>query len=657
MNFRVFSLALSFFALPFLATTSHAQTPDWNVLDDEAEAGGYDLSAQIKAFPAQIALNRGENGDGYLVKMDGKTLVLSLIQNKKSRVLATTARKTALPATFVAQRRGARWRFLLNGQTALEAENSAFSDGEIATLGAWSGARVQPVENIAFDDDFMRVASEVALREAIQNPRAGVKIRDAALTESIWSAVAGKWATTGLTENVEAQVAQSANPFAFRALERGENFTLAGRPFWNDYSAQISALPSGATQIGLLVYVQDAKNYLGFFWGDKTDPQLRAVVNGQSRVLAQAKNFGPYEAKQWVRLGVSISSGTLRAFVDDAEIMRATTGLFARGQIGLLANLPRAGDDKTGEGVAFDDARVRSINDFYDAFHAPVAGRWQNVVGAWKFGNGQATPADARGAYAVMGERDWDEYEVSGRLSVPQNGAAGLLLHHQSSVGAYLLRVGGANSPVAAGKIQLARIAGGKTLILAETSGAGRASGFWTFQSERGYLSATRDGERVLDAFDANLGSGRAGIFAQNGGAISEFGVEWPQKRATWAKIPELFVADQQTPSMGSWSTPQGFWSAKTGAGSTLEHKGRFFGGQSVRFPLPDLKDEKTARLEIGTNTTVVFGAAQMSIEKAGKTLEIQKIALAKGTPVEIERRGTFVIVRAGKDAVLAARL
>jgi hypothetical protein len=378
-------------------------------------------------------------------------------------------------------------------------------------------ARVQPIEPVKFDDDFMRVASEIALQDARKDPRKGVKIAGAEITESIWSVVAGRWATTGLTENAEAQVAQSANPFAFRALDVGGNLALAGRNFWSDYRFAISVLPQGASEIGVVANAADSKNYVGMFWTESGAPQLRAVVDGKPRVLASSTATGGFNQKQWVRLEIAATGDTLRGFVDGTEVVRAQTGLFARGQIGLWAKLTRPGSDK-GEGAAFDDAQVRSSNDFYDDFGRVVPGRWATIAGNWTW-QGAAKPADARGAFAAMGEGDWADYRVAGDLTIPIQGAAGLLLHHRAGEGAYLLRVGGATSPVAANRVQIARLSKGKTEVLADVRAPQNASGArWELEIERGYLCARLNGVRVLDAFDMQIAQGRAGVYAQNGG-------------------------------------------------------------------------------------------------------------------------------------------
>ena len=388
-------------ALLLIAATSYAAP--FAFLDDEAEPAGYDVTATVSA-PAQLALSRQQNGDGYLLQITPTTLQLDVTQNGATRMLARAANSNKSPWNLTVQRRGRILDVMAGNRTVLRAENDAFNDGQIGVLGGIKNARVQPVEPLVFADDFMRVASDVAMKEALSNPRNGVKISDAAITETIWTTLSGAWATTGLTENAEAQVAQSANPFAFRALNAGENMAVAGRPFWSDDEFSISMQPQGAREIGILLDVTDAKNYLEFNWGENSDPTLRAIVDGKPTVLGAAKGYGGYERNQWTRLKFVAAGGVLRASIDDVEVASAHSGWGGRGQIGLRALLPQKGDDKKGVGVVFDDASVRTINDFRDNFASDVAGRWTPIAGKWNW-NGAARAVGDTGAYAVTGEK------------------------------------------------------------------------------------------------------------------------------------------------------------------------------------------------------------------------------------------------------------
>jgi hypothetical protein len=630
----------------------------FSYLDDEAEAGGFDVTAAIGKLPVQMIIAEQENGDGYLLRMSADGSDFGLRRKGVLRALATSREKVYTGALTV-QRRGQRLRVINGNRVLLEVEDATWSEGRIGFSGSLKDARVQPVEDVFFDDDFMRVKESVALAAAKTNPKLGIRVADVKESETLWRAVAGQWSTTGLSENSEAQVAQSANAFAFRPTTAGTNLALSGRAFWNDYVVETSVRPEGATAIGLAAYAQDQKNYLLLHWtnGENGKLQLRAVVDGAVRVLDE--NNGSFEAKQWYRLKVAVAGGMARAWIDDVEVLRARTGLFGRGAIGVYCENPTP--TLTAD---FDDVRVRSIRNFHDDFSTHVPGRWQTVTGSWRMKNA-AVPTDARGAFAVMGERDWSDYVVSSEIALKPDASAGLVLHHQNGAGAYLLRVTGSKSRLPfAGKAQIVKIAGGKTVVLAEQkTGADfdAKSRMWNFSSEDGYLKATAGGTRIVDAFDESLKAGRAGVYAQNGSSgaaqLRAFGVEFPEVRPTWAKVPELFVEERQAETMGGWSTPQGFWAsaspladaatptANSGVGNTvaalnagqsaarktgtaLWHKGAFWGDGRVGFQLPKLEAGQVFGLSFTTAAKSNAGGWSKAPSPLQMSLAIDKSTL-----------------------------
>ena len=713
MKLRSLSFRTVCFALPLFAITHANALPGFTNLDDEAEAGGYDVTATARTLPVEWSLAEQEDGDGYRLKLAATGITLTTQNKGKAQPLAQVSAKLA-PGPLVLQRRGPRWRVIVNERVVLEAEDDKWQEGTIGYRGSVKDARVQPVEDVAFDDDFMRVAEDVVAAGTKTDPRGGPKVTEIKVAETLWKPIAGSWSTTGVSENAEtATVAASANPFAFKAGAKGTNLALSGKPFWNDYSAEVSVKPQGADAIGVAVYAQDAKNYLLFHWKADGPMQLRGVVNGQVRVLDQAP--GGLDQKQWYRLRVSIAGSVLRAFVDDTEVLRARTGLFGRGEVGLYSENPTEG-----ELAVFDDVSVRSIRDFHDEFVVQVPGRWQTTAGSWKMA-GAAMPADARGAYAVMGETGWKDYQNSAEVTLPPDSAAGLLLHQQTGKGTYMLRLAGSKAKLPyAGKAQIVKLLNAQTSVLEEASIGTKfdnKAALWSFSSERGYLKASVDGARLLDAFDESLPAGRAGLFAQRGlkgipQAVS-FAVEFPRVRPTWGKVPELYEDPKQALTMGSWSTPEGLWvaagtpavapgtatvtatanppatatpatgAATAAAPSTYWHKGAFWGDGSVRFKLPALPAGKDLNLVFGESKSalVLSLRAQEAVLKATLTRgdatagrvtvgqdkqavlgsgEAKLEGAVEGQVVEVARRGGFVIVRVGADnarTVLVAKL
>ena len=102
-----------------------------------------------------------------------------------------------------------------------------------------------------------------------------------------------------------------------------------------------------------------------------------------------------------------------------------------------------------------------------------------------------------------------------------------------------------------------------------------------------------------------------------------------------------------------------------TGDGKTFWHKGAFWGDGSVRFKMPELKEDQKIDLIFGDPAQVSYVltlrvAAQnlkatISRLSDGKMSELSKgdITLEgkiTGQPVELLRRGRFLILRAGDN-------
>ncbi len=673
------------------ATTANVAASGWNYLDDEAEASGFDLSFGAQQFPVEWMLAEQENGDGYILRFAPEGIMLSEKQNGKISVLAQRKEKPIV-GEWVVQRRGRTWRIIAGKRIWFESENGDFEDGKIAWRGkpkSVSSIRVQPVEDIAFDDDFMRVKEDVAFASAVKDPHKGIRIADVKDGADTWQAQSGKWETTGLSENAEAQVAQSVNAFAFKTAAPGLNLAFTGRPFWNDYSIEAAARPEGAEAIGVVAYAQDKDNYLLLHWSRRTDVldansgtvELRAIVRGQMRVLATAP--GGFEDMQWYNLRLSVEGGTVRAFIDDSEILRARSNLFGRGQAGVYAvTKADTKDDKSS--AFFDDVRVRSEHDLHEDFEEFVPGRWQTLNGNWNW-KGAATSQIAL-SQAVTGQNDWENYTVSARLKVPATASGGLLLN-QSKDGVYTLRIGGSKSTDGfAGRTQIIKTLGDKKQILAEIKSGSDYDDremAWSFSENDGYLKVSNENGRVLDAFDTDLAMGRPGILASAGknasARIAAWSVTFPEKRPTWAKVPELYEAEQQAETMGGWSTPEGFWlpvrpvadgapapvaatPADIKKADTLWHKGAFWGDGQLKFQVPELTDKQQFVVLLASGRQAPEVKLQFRIENNLLKVALQDDDKAKpntgeakldGKPtdynVEVQQRGSFLIARLQK--------
>jgi len=659
-------------------------------LDDDAEAGGYNVSAQLTALPVEWSLARQKNGDGYYVDFTPNAISLS-VQHQGKKVLLTrsagefTATKT-IPTVIVLQRRANRWNIIWQNRVVLRAEDDHFDEGAIGWKGAAGSVEnieMQPTSAPFFDDDFMRVSEKAAYEAAKPNPRNGMVIHSLKLTETIWSTVTGKWQTTGIMENdTQAQVAESANPFAFESGDKGENLALAGHPFWSDYSFSSAVKPQGADALGLIIYAQDAQNYLLFVWNKDGQVQLRAIVGGKTLVLA-GDTYESYGMNQWYRLECRMHSGELRAYIDGHQVLHANTGWFGQGRVGVYSMNSAA--DKN---AAFDDVHIRDAQDILDDFSHSVPGRWQTSVGNWNWQK-QASPKTSEKAIALIGEKSWSNYGIDSSAVLPDDGAIGLLLN-ATDKGYYSFQITGSKSKSPeAGTAQLLLVQGNVTKMLAQVKTATQfdnKSTLWSFEEENGYLKVTtgEDKSLLVDAYDETLQAGKAGIYAKKNSAnaprFNGVLVHFPQQRQIWAKVPELYVDPRQAETMGGWSTPQGSWipssptSLKTENvdakdAKTLWNKGLFWGDGDVTFKLPALtKDQKvelllgdaskpddaksTFRLELSADAGMVEAALWQGASK-GQALATGKAAFKdkiEGQTLSVSRRGEFLIVRLGEN-------
>lgn len=658
-------------------------------LDDAAEAGGYEVTAQLTALPVLWSLARQENSDGYYVNIAPDAISFS-VQRDGTKVLlaqhkgAFLASKTA-PAKVVLQHQANRWNIIWQDRVVLRAEDGQWQDGPVGwkgAAGAVQNARLQPLGTPYFDDDFMRVSEEAAYQQAKPNPHNGMVISSVEVKETIWNTVQGKWKTTGIMENKKAQVAQSINPFAFESEAEGKNLALAGNDFWTDYRVQCAVKPQGADALGLVLYARDAKNYLMFIWKADGQVQLRSVVAGKTLVL-DGSTADAFASGQWYELESRMHGGRWRAYIDGRQVLQADTGWFGRGRIGVYSENAAAGKN-----AAFDDIQVRATKDVLDDFSVAMPGRWKTMAGSWSWQEA-ATPQGSAVSRAVMGEETWKDYNVASKAFLPEDGSLGLLLN-VTDQGYYLFRISGsqAQSPEA-GTAQLL-LQGKSSKVLAEAKIGARfdnKSTVWNFGQDQGYLQVTSGKEKalLLEAYDETLTAGQPGIMALRGAkAAPRFDamlVHFARPRKVWAKVPELYVDSRQAKTMGGWSTPKGEWipvqptaqtpeKAKETKSTTLWNKGLFWGSGDIAVKIPALKKDQTMTLLLGDARKPDDAKSTFRLELQQLEQEL-KVTLLQGNSehpevlasakvvisgkltektLQLSRRGSFIIVRLGED-------
>ena len=294
-------------------------------------AGVPSLLLGYKSGQSQLNLNFTADALQLTRKLNGKTIILASV-----RQFYTLPAKQEIP--IVVQWRNGSLRVIYDQRTILRREGLGPLKAETA-LAATKGdyefaeASCQPIEPVAFADDFMRAAGDAGQ----------------------WKAQTGEWKIHSATDP-----AKVANAFTYVGQGKPA-IAVAGNWFWDDYRMGIAVRPSGHSTIGLVVYWQDAQNYILFRWLPEDDnsargreKQLWRVWRGQPALLAAAP--GGCRAKQWYHLAINVGSGTITVGVDGQRVLQKRTDLFGQGKVGLYSS----GDQP----VLIDDVMVEHAPTF-----------------------------------------------------------------------------------------------------------------------------------------------------------------------------------------------------------------------------------------------------------------------------------------------------
>ncbi len=299
-------------------------------VDADPAALTYDISASFLPAKgsAELFLNYHSGAYHISLALGAGRAVLSRVENGKPlhRAVLPLPRRAAVP--FLLKRRWGAVTLCLGGRRAAIPAGDLW-DGRMAARGAGLPAvRFQPVEPAAFGDDFMRTQGE----------------------EGAWETLSGEWSLASAR-----YPDMGANPFTYSAKARGDGWSAAGYPFWDDYvfaAAVKPTEPGGA--VGLGFYFQDPKNHLCLRACVTESPsaaeggfQLLRVTNGVTQVLAQ--RAGSLVAGQWYRLSIRVRGSAIEAGVDRRTLFSAQDSTLPGGRVALFV---RDGSAK------FDDVQV-----------------------------------------------------------------------------------------------------------------------------------------------------------------------------------------------------------------------------------------------------------------------------------------------------------
>ncbi len=482
----------------------------------------------------------------YALDLSSNAAALRAVVKGTTTTLATATVSPKAGSRVTIKRR--RWvmQVVLDRRVVLTAYDASFESGRIGSLASggwnWKEARVQPVESVYFSDDFTRGAGE----------------------EGEWKTASGKWKLTATSDSISSRNAEmSANPFAFEAsAQNGTALALSGRWFWDNYDTQVSVRPVGRGAIGLAIYVQDARNYLAFWWSAQDGPSSRRLVrvlDGKPTVLARSS--GAWMAGQWYRLGVRTSPGFVETFIDGVPIFRTRDDSFGQGGIALLAENTTAN---------FDDVKARSYEWFRQDFTGAANGAWNKQGGAWTTQNGilnSATTATESGKtrFLVAGRNDWQGYQFIASGKSGPSGACGLVVGFRDDKNYTVFRWAGPQSTLPfRGRQQLMRYQNGKALIVSDEKSKVLSQvdkdGFARIRMrlERGALTVYAGAETIAQMADETLEAGKPALWAQGAkaAAFRDVVMFFPPP----AEPPRVAARMEEDAVMSGWASSAGEW-------------------------------------------------------------------------------------------------
>lgn len=210
---------------------------------------------------------------------------------------------------------------------------------------AVSAPRIQRLEPVHFDDDFMRAADEPGQQ---------------------WTPGGGSWVLATAWDHIaigngnafnNAKNGYSQNPFSLvGSAKTGAAVTCTGEAFWEDYTFSVAVQPEQQTAAGVLVNVdKEHATSLLVRWTPVVSPAdpgrltLQRYENGRAGAIL-ASSAGGFIPKQWYQVAVVSSLAGVTVLVDGVTRIALPNLLPWRGGIGLYA--------EGANGVQFDDVKV-----------------------------------------------------------------------------------------------------------------------------------------------------------------------------------------------------------------------------------------------------------------------------------------------------------
>lgn len=617
-------------------------------------------TADIGALEAKIAFNIQESGDCYSLNITGGRAKFYRVGGDETTHIGTVGSLTAPEGDeesvfFTLQRRDWRMALVWGDTVVARAYDSRFHDGECGitiTNGEFVDPMIQPVGDIFVSDDFVREEGGV----------------------DAWEALSGDWQQRSLRTDDQAsrqQADKSANAFSYLGSSTDDTaaVSVTGYWFWDVYSVHAALQPLDDSPVGLVLYGQDAANYVAVRWFGRRHPdggRLEVVIvkDGEENVIAEAR--GGFDAGQWYTLRAAVSEGRIHVWVDDEMRLFATTDAFGQGRVGLYS--------ESDEGCFFDDVVCGPWELFVEDFDAPVPGKWVTLAGEFQQAEGTIHSSASSDCLAVTGRTGWTNYEYSTNVYHANGGTAGLIVGFHDPQN-YCLMQWSENRGSEAGTARIVRVKDGESVVLAEghLSVPEKPWHRATARLQDGLLQFRVDGVVQLEALDLDLQSGAVGLYS-SGAAGVQFDdaalAVLPPPRSS--RILKEFTDTSQHFEMAEWASTRAPWVKPDEDEDIWWTKGEYFGDHALVFTISDI-GKKSGEM------TLIMGARKpgdtdaprltVTIDKDSASLDLvlmrEDRVLATGeaesggekASLTLQRRSRWMIVYLDDAPVLHADL
>lgn len=700
--------------LPLLAQVDIVDLPEQ--LDER-----YDLTwdvtlTQAPAAPLYIQVEAAAGGKGYLLKLEGARATWQQVGVKPPLppVSAPITLESGKPSLFTLKRRSDTVGLLQNHRLVFCAPAPSLGAGSLEFRNLPTGvtiteARYQPVNLLAFGDDFMRpeVLKYIPPTPTtwIDDPtwKVGYFLKDNPGLDPKYpttrAPMPNPWELSVFKLNGKSVETTTANGFWYLYRGVGQSWAVVNPTmvpnFWDSYYVQAAVKTEYDGEVGLIAGYQDNNNYLLFRWQQKEYvatgkplAELIAVVDGKRTVIASSTlGFDPV---QWYTLRINLGWQGVQALVDGKVLLEGKNPGAVEGRVGLYANgaanprRPKLDEVTASMYVTVDENTGHVVNDAADAMRTTSCIYFDDIkvgdlllasniltdapyavtkTGLWTAQDG-VLQAKQPGRY-VTGSATWSRYIATTRLRLPEKGSAGLFVHLDDRDNGYVWML----TPEGQRLQQFNKGQWGEVVAQAKY---GVHPGEWAnlrVEADGPYLALYCNSERVLEAYDPSRTAGRCGLIATKAGALfsalslaqferaprvfeahdrfetDRWLVTWSSAEADW--YPEKLPARLVTPAGAPHTEVGAAAPLTTDAPGVYWHKGGHY--HDVRMQLPFTAEMLAGQVVHLSSNYNREGGYRLILNREGKDLQVKLLR-------EKEEIGTYLCAIPAKPCLLFQR-